>query len=659
MAATSASSTSAKSKKSAKHQKQEELVNFEGEFYSSEPGTDETLWAGHTICMAIDTRDLLVNAQLSLLYGHRYGLVGENGCGKTTLLHSLQQHMEKECGIHVAYVGQDDMERSRTCTMTTVEYCVTGDKVLARLRQEMLDIESGDWQGEDLSNRMEEIALEMDQHGNQNAEKRARILLRKLGFPLPMLKMQVSDLSGGWRTRLEIARALFASLDVLMLDEPTNHLDLCATLKLASILRAWKSTLILVSHDAAFMDLVCTDIISFCGGILQCIPGNYATFEEKAEQYHQFHDRIYNARLKEEQRVKDSIENQQRSAKKSGDDRALKQAATRASKVDKIGFYREDGRKYKIYSLHKLDPKFVRMPSKAEAIQERVPVKLCLPDSVLNAGKGSRSLVELGSVFIRYPGSKYELLKGVELSIRQGDRIALVGENGSGKSTLLRVIAGCAGNGVVVGGKVNRSCRIALVDQYQLATLDQFLQASPFMFLKVRHPEFFQNENDVRAHLACFGLAASDRALCPIANLSGGYRVRLVLADVFASAIPPEVLLLDEPTNHLDAETIMALSKALRSFPGAILTVSHNCAFVLDLCYSLWEIVPTADAPNKLVISSGTNSTDFMQSLNKFARKLVPETDWESLDEMMRVRATRYAVVVQQAGGVTSLAVST
>jgi ATP-binding cassette subfamily F protein 3 len=235
-----------------------------------------------------------------------------------------------------------------------------------------------------------------------------------------------------------------------------------------------------------------------------------------------------------------------------------------------------------------------------------------------------------------------------------GDRIALVGANGAGKSTLLRTLAGDPSPAVVARGEVRRLGRIAVVDQNQLALLEGHLDESSVDFILGRHAGsslLSGGDPDARKHLGQFGLSG-DLALIPIGALSGGLRVRLVLADVFADDVPLDVLLLDEPTNHLDGETITALSAALQTFPGAVLAVSHNCAFLLEVCKDLWVC-----EGGTLRVEKETDGNLFLDHFRAYAEQIVPKSEKTALQDMLRIRAARAAIVVQQPGATTSLLV--
>lgn len=302
-----------------------------------------------------------------------------------------------------------------------------------------------------------------------------------------------------------------------------------------------------------------------------------------------------------------------------------------------------------------MDIKAVRLPARAEPVRVGKTITLRFPPS---SSSISSPLVVVDDLNFGYEGL-HPVLNRITCTISGGDRIALVGKNGSGKSTLIRALMGTEDVKISYNAKsqghVQRRGRVALLDQNQLALLAEYLDLSSVELLAQRYPysetSRFKNEGDIRSHLGGFGLSG-DTALLPINELSGGLRVRLCLADLFADTIVPDLLLLDEPTNHLDAETTEALSNALKTFEGAVLVVSHNFGFLMSVCRDLWLCEGGA-----LKIQRHSDTKDFVHHFRQFASQIISKDDRADLDLVLTVRATRNALVIQGNAQHTSLLV--
>ena len=629
---------------------------FDGHF-SVAPGA-ETVFTGRKCFLAVGDRLLMKDSCIALMKGHCYGLIGENGCGKSSLLRAIRDTMEYELegkgGFTFSLVSQDSVEELDKEDQTPWELLVDGGAAARKIEDQIaqLEAEHGD------HTLIEALCEQMAELDTPERAQRGKEALALMGFRKKYSHIPIRLLSGGWKTRLSLAAALAARPNVLMLDEPTNHLDLHAILGLVSLLRRItreeQVTTIVVSHDAAFLDLVCTDMMSLHEAFLQQIPGNYSVFEEKAGEYRRYHEGLYERRVKEEERIKKTCREQRDKAASRGDDKAVKQAASRERKAaERVGFYREDGKRFKMHSLKILDMKALRLPAKAQPV--RVNKELCfrLPSNAVSEGlpeRGVKTLLSLNSVSLGYQGKC--VVENVTLSICAGDRVGLVGRNGSGKSTLMSTLYGQSTLPLafkpsidVMKGRVDGNCRVALLDQNQLTVLEQYEDDTPLSFLKKRHSALF-NKEEVRQHLAAFGMAG-ELSVTPIRGLSGGLRVRLLLCDLFCADVVPDVLLLDEPTNHLDAETTVALANALKNFTVAVVTVSHNCAFLLSVCKDLWTITTKVGAPSSLSIQRESNEGDFATFFEAFAKTILKKEDHPALSQMLTVRAVRQSVVIQ------------
>ena len=628
-----------------------------------------------------------VGGSLTLLRGHRYGLVGENGAGKTTLMRALRARCEEEGLRGCVYVGQTDAEAGEIDPKETVlEYCKKGRaEDRAVLVEELEYLEGGEVEDEDGETNAEVIAARIEElcellDNLEVTEQRALESLRVLGFKKEIVATQkAAELSGGWRTRLELARAVAQRPRLLFLDEPTNHLDVPAVLRLALLLRGdltsageaglTDCTTVVVSHDAAFLDLVATDMLVLSWQRLQQVQGGFSEFEAAAEQYKTAMEGRYAKRVAEEKRQKASVEKVKKNARKAGNDKALKQAASRERKAEsRIGLYRDDGKRFKTSSLKKLTVSALRVPARAAPVRQAKGVTLMLPQRGAPPQPGT-NLLSCDNLGLSYGGGS--VLDHVILSLCAGDRVGLVGTNGQGKSTLIAALAGEGVEKSSVHEKSKKSgendkkgealriergsvqCRgsVAVLGQSQLAALEGSMHLSPVGLL-ARHSMFEGKESPIRAHLAHFGIAG-DVALSPIAELSGGLRVRVLLADLFAVTPAPNILLLDEPTNHLDADTLAALAASLRTFPGAVLTVSHSIAFLLEVCDILW----VCHRGKVEIARSSIDKTTFQEALLSYAKGCVPAKHHGAVEKMMTARAARSTMAVQQQLSITSLLV--
>uniref|UniRef100_A0A7N0RGY2 ABC transporter domain-containing protein n=1 Tax=Kalanchoe fedtschenkoi TaxID=63787 RepID=A0A7N0RGY2_KALFE len=517
-------------------------------------------------------KELLKNASVKISHGKRYGLVGPNGMGKSTLLKLLAwRKIPVPRNIDVLLVEQEVVGDDRSA----LEAVVSANEELVRLRQEVAslqdaasldnnDEDADDDSGEKLAELYERLQI----MGSDAAEAQASKILAGLGFTKDMQGRATRSFSGGWRMRISLARALFVQPTLLLLDEPTNHLDLRAVLWLEEYLCRWKKTLVVVSHDRDFLNTVCTEIIHLHDCKLHFYRGNFDDFESGYEQ-----------RRKEVNKKFEVYDKQIKAAKRTGSraqqekvkDRAKFAAAKEASKskgkgkvVDEDEAPAEAPKKWRDYSVEFHFPE---------------PTELTPP------------LLQLIEVSFSYPNRDDFRLSNVDVGIDMGTRVAIVGPNGAGKSTLLNLLAGDL---VPTEGEVRRSqkLRIGRYSQHfvDLLTMDE----TPVQYLLRLHPdqEGLSKQEAVRAKLGKFGLPSHNH-LTPITKLSGGQKARVVFTSISMSK--PHILLLDEPTNHLDMQSIDALADALDEFTGGVVLVSHDSRLISSVCddeekSSIWVV---------------------------------------------------------------------
>lgn len=509
-------------------------------------------------------KELLKNASVKISHGKRYGLVGPNGMGKSTLLKLLAwRKIPVPKNIDVLLVEQEVVGDDRSA----LDAVVSANEELVKLRQEVASLqgtsvltgedEDNDADGNDAGEKLAELYEKLELMGSDAAEAQASKILAGLGFTKAMQGRPTRSFSGGWRMRISLARALFVQPTLLLLDEPTNHLDLRAVLWLEEYLCRWKKTLVVVSHDRDFLNTVCSEIIHLHDMKLQYYRGNFDDFESGYEQ-----------RRKEMNKKFETYDKQLKAAKRSGNraqqekvkDRAKFVAAKEASKSKSKGkatnedeAMPEAPQKWKDYTVEFHFPE---------------PTELTPP------------LLQLIEVSFSYPNREDFRLSNVDVGIDMGTRVAIVGPNGAGKSTLLNLLAGDL---VPTEGEVRKSqkLRIGRYSQHfvDLLTMDE----TPVQYLLRLHPdqEGLSKQEAVRAKLGKYGLPSHNH-LTPITKLSGGQKARVVFTSISMSK--PHILLLDEPTNHLDMQSIDALADALDEFTGGVVLVSHDSRLISRVC---------------------------------------------------------------------------
>ena len=470
------------------------------------------------------TKVLLQNSSVQLHRGQRVGLTGANGCGKTSLLMLITGALQVDDGelniqpgLQLATVEQE----TRASDQAALEFVIDGDQQLRDVEKSLAN--ANDDELAHLHQRMEEL-------DGYTASARAAKLLNGLGFAEEQLQQPLQEFSGGWRVRLNLARALMCPADMLLLDEPTNHLDLEAVVWLEQWLANFDGLLLLISHDREFLDAVTTHIVSIEACDLVRYRGNYSAYEKQRA-----------ARLAQQQSMH---EKQQR------------EISHMQSYVDR---FRAKATKAK------------QAQSRLKALARMEQIAPAHVDSEFHfafkaAPRASDPLLKIVAADIGYAGEA--ILRGIDLQVRPGDRIGLLGPNGAGKSTLIKMLAGSL---PLMAGEFSpaKGLKLGYFAQHQLEQLDP--QGSPLLHLQRLDKSV--TEQQARNFFGGFGFHG-DRVLEEVEPFSGGEKSRLVLALLVWQE--PNLLLLDEPTNHLDLEMRHALTVALQSFDGALLVVSHD-----------------------------------------------------------------------------------
>lgn len=471
---------------------------------------------------------LLEEAEVTIHPGHKVGLVGANGAGKSSLFALLQGQLIADAGDcllppdwRIAHMKQE----VETLDRSAVDYVLDGDKNLRRIQQQLVHAE----QAHD-GNALARLHNEFDTADGYTADSRARKLLTGLGFSEAQMERPVSSFSGGWRMRLNLAQALMCPSDLLLLDEPTNHLDLDAILWLEGWLQGYQGTLLLISHDRDFLDAVVNHIVHFERQKLVLYRGGYSAYERaRAERIVQ-QQLAYDRQQEQRAHMEDFIRRFKAKASKA------RQAQSRVKALERM--------------------------------EELAPAHL---DSPFNfhfreAEKISSPLLSMDKAMLGH-GEKC-ILNNVRLSLEPGARIALLGPNGAGKSTLIKTLVGDI---PLLAGELIRGENLCIgyFAQHQLDALD--VKASPLLHLQRLAPS--EKEQTLRDFLGGFDFRGN-RCDEAVGQFSGGEKARLALALIAWGK--PNLLLLDEPTNHLDLEMRQALSMALQEFEGAMLLVSHD-----------------------------------------------------------------------------------
>ncbi|MDD5385178.1 MAG: ATP-binding cassette domain-containing protein [Gallionella sp.] len=490
---------------------------------------------------------LFQQANLQAFANQRIGLVGKNGCGKSTLFRLIRGELKPDSGEvslqsgkTIAYVEQEIASSAQPA----LEFVLDGDVQLRQL-EKILSQEQHDAAWFEAQQHFESI----DGYG---AKARAAQLLNGLGFTSDSLERPVTSFSGGWRMRLNLARALMHRADLLLLDEPTNHLDLEAILWLEQYLSRYPGSILLVSHDREFLNATVNRIAHVHDLVIDSYAGDYDDFERaRAEKIAQ-QNQAFQTQQAKIAHLEDFVRRFRAKATKA------KQAQSRVKALERLT---------RIAPAHVADGHF--------ELEIEAPERS--PDLLLRAEN-------MGFAY----GEK-KLFQNIDLVLRTGARIALLGPNGAGKSTLIKLLVGEL---APTSGKleITPDIRIGYFAQHQLENLDS--AATPLQHMERLAPK--ETTLALRTFLGRFGLAGNDEDR-PVASFSGGEKSRLALA--LLAWQKPHLLLLDEPTNHLDLDMRDALTIALEEYTGAVVLVSHDRSLIRAVADELWLV---ADGQAKL-----------------------------------------------------------
>ncbi|QLQ78422.1 hypothetical protein HG537_0A06690 [Torulaspora globosa] len=526
--------------------------------------------AGKSKDIHIDTFDLYVgdgqrilsDAQLTLSFGRRYGLVGQNGIGKSTLLRALaRRELNVPKHISILHVEQELRGDENTALQSVLDADVWRkqllgeeakineriqeiEKLRTEFEEESLEVKKLDNEREDLENHLNQISEKLVDMESDKAEARAASILFGLGFSAEAQGKPTNSFSGGWRMRLSLARALFCQPDLLLLDEPSNMLDVPSIAYLSEYLKTYPATVLVVSHDRAFLNEVATDIIYQHNERLDYYRGqDFDTFYATKEERRKNAQREYDNQMAYRKHMQEFIDKYRYNAAKS------QEAQSRIKKLEKLPV---------------LEP-----PEQEKSITFKFP----------DCEKLSPPIIQLQDVSFGYNENDL-LLKDVNLDLQMDSRIALVGANGCGKTTLLKVMMEQLRP---LKGYVSRNprLRIAYFTQHHVDSMD--LETSAVDWMSKTFPG--KSDEEYRRHLGSFGITGS-LGLQKMQLLSGGQKSRVAFAALCLNN--PHVLILDEPSNHLDTNGIDALVDALKNFTGGVLMVSHDISVIDSVCNEIW-----------------------------------------------------------------------
>jgi len=509
------------------------------------------------LTMQFGARPLFENISVKFGGGNRYGLIGANGCGKSTLIKILGDDLEAssgnvalDTGERLGKLKQDQFAHEDERVLDVV---LMGHEDLWGTKEERDAIYANPDASEEDYVRAANLEAHFAELGGYTAEARAGELLLGIGIAQDLHEGPMSAVAPGWKLRVLLAQALFADPEILLLDEPTNHLDINTIRWLEGVLNARDSTMIIVSHDRHFLNSVCTHMVDLDYGTLRVYPGDYDDYMIASTQAR---ERL----LSSNARAKDRIVELQEFVRRFSANKARSKQATSRIKL-----------------IEKLKPDDVK-PSSRQNPYIRFDYD---PRQKLH-----RHAVEVEGLAKGWPGLAQPLFSGLSLLLEAGQRLAIVGPNGAGKTTLLRTLIGdlTPDRGTV---KWAERAAIGYYPQDQTADFDSDLSLLDWM-AQWKRPD--HDEQIVRATLGRL-LFSGDETEKSVRVLSGGERGRMLFGEIMLKR--PNIILMDEPTNHLDMESIEALNLALENYPGTLIFVSHDRQFVSSIATRVVEIKST------------------------------------------------------------------
>ena len=477
-------------------------------------------------------KQLFNNANLVLAYGKRYGMLGPNGKGKTTILNHIAKRLFPiSTDLDILLVEQE-VQPSTKSVLEVVLDANEKKRILEAERKAIQNIvEKQDDYDDSLLEELQELESELSSIGSEKDESEVRRILTGLGFIGDDHERATKNFSGGWRMRIAIAKALYMKPTLLLLDEPTNHLDLNAVIWLTNYLSTWKKSLLIVSHNQHFLNDVCTDMLHISDLKLDHYRGNYYKFTRALKQ-----------KMREKEKEWEKIERRIKEMQKKG------------------------------------TPK-----KEVQTFQDTCGITKPGKDYVVNINFGSPSnlsgtILTINNMSFSYDGNK-KILNNIDFGMDLDSRITIVGPNGTGKSTFINLLVG---NLKPTTGTVfrNNNLKIAYYNQHFIDVLP--MDKNPIEYLQTIDN---LHEQEIRKLLGTIGLEGSAHKK-KMGTLSGGQKARVVL--VSCQMLQPHILVMDEPTNHLDIESINGLIEGINNFEGGVLIVSHDMNLITETDCVLW-----------------------------------------------------------------------
>lgn len=506
------------------------------------------------VSIQFGAKPLFEQVSVKFVDGNRYGLIGANGCGKSTFMKILGRELEPSSGevmlmngMRLGKLRQDQFAYEDQRVLDVVmqghaemwEAMVERDRIYANA-----DATDADYM------RAAELEAKYAEYGGYDAEARAASLLKDAGIEPAYHNGPMREVAPGWKLRVLLAQALFSRPDVLLLDEPTNNLDIHSIGWLESVLNQYDATMIIISHDRHFLNQVCTHMADLDYGQLKIYPGNYDDFMLASVQAR---ERVESSNAKAKERISDLQEFVRRFSANAS---KARQATSRQRQIDKI-------------KIEEVKPSSRQNPY-IRFEQEK---------------KLYRNAVTVEELSFTYPGADTPVLSNVSFNVEAGERIAIIGQNGVGKTTLMRLLAGEL--------QPNKGT-ITWVENAKLGYMPQDPQAEFANKLDLFNwmTEWRGKSDDDQIVRATLGrlLFSGEETRKSVKVLSGGEKGRMIYGKLMMTR--PNVLLLDEPTNHMDMETIESLQIGVEKYPGTVVFVSHDREFVGGVANRIMELQP-------------------------------------------------------------------